>query len=148
MGTRGQESQYWQGDRRIHLKGNSVMIDGCKKRGDCWTRTTSPGFVQRQRLRGYWGTPKQGLSGLSGAKKNGMWMLWKDAPELLRPEGTADSGPFLRGHAGISGGGCPEGSVPGVREGEAGEVSVAFGQPLLHEALFLLGGAGTPRSEM
>ena len=116
------------------------MIDGCQRRGACWTHTDSPGFVRGPRLRGYSVTRRPGSYGLTGVKKNGVRLLRHKAPEFLRPQGTPYSGPVLWGHANLSGGGGPQGPVSEVRQGEAGEVSVACGQPFLHEAVCLVCG--------
>ncbi len=48
------------------------------------------------------------------------------------------------GDAHLSGGGGPPGSVSPVRHGEAREVSVAGGEPVLHEAVGLVCGAPLP----
>ena len=117
------------------------MIDGCQSEGACWTHTDSPGFVRGPRSRGYSATRRPGLSGLSGVKKNGVRVLWHNTPVFLRPEGTACSGPVLRGYANPPGGGGPKGPVSKVRQGEAGEVSMACEQPFLHEAVCLVCGA-------
>jgi len=120
------------------------MIAGWQRRRACWTRTDSPGFVQGRRSRGYSAIRRPGLSSWVGGKKNGMRRVWDFAPEFLRPEGPADSRSVLRGAAHLRGRGGPPGSVSPVRQGEAGDVSMAGRQPVLHEAVCLVCGATLP----
>lgn len=114
------------------------MITGWESRDDCWTNIGSPGIVREQMLEGYLETRGHGLSGLSGHKKNGLWLLWYGSSELLRQEGAADTGFVLRGCTDLPGGGGTAGLLPGVREGEAGEVVLACQESLLYEAVCLL----------
>ena len=97
------------------------MITRWKSRGDCWTNIGSPDIVQEQRFEGYLEIQGHGLSSLSGHKKNGLWLLRYGSPELLRQEGTADTGSVLWGCSDLSGGGGTAGPMPGVWEGEARE---------------------------
>lgn len=122
----------------------SVIIYECQKREACWTQTDSPGFVRGQQSRGYSETQRRGLYVLSAVKKNSMWMLWNNTSGLLRPQGAEDTGPVLRRDADLYGSGNTEGQVPEVREGEAGEVSLACRQPFLHESFCLVCGEEVP----
>jgi hypothetical protein len=117
------------------------MIFGCQNESAYWTHTDSPGLLQGPQSRGYSATRRLVSSGLNGVKKNGVRQLRHNAPEFLRPEGTAHTGPLMRGYANSPGGGGPQGSVSTVRHGEAGEVSVACEHPILHEAVCLVCGA-------
>jgi hypothetical protein len=79
-----------------------------------------------------------GSSDLCVGGKNGMRSLRPYSSFLLRQEGSKGSGPFLRGHADLPGGGDPTGLLPKVQESEAGENEVACGQPFLYKAIWLL----------
>jgi hypothetical protein len=103
---------------------------------DCWTNIGSPDIVREQILGGYLETPGHGLSNLSGSKKNGLWLLRYGSPELLRQEGTSDTGFVLWGRPDLCRGGDSTGQLSGVREGEARETELGFDQPLLHEAVW------------
>lgn len=85
-------------------------------------------------------TRKNGLSILSGHKKNGMWLVWNRASELLRQDGSTDAGSVLRRCSHISVSGSPSCSLQKVRESEAGKTSLAGKQSLLYEAILLLRG--------
>src|SRR5512139_229012 len=116
------------------------MISGWTRRGDCWTNTDSPGIVRALSYGEYSETQRRGSSVFSGGKKNGMRLLRQVTSKLLRQEGTADTGPVLRGCPHISGSGSPAGAVQTVRQGEAGETHLAGEQSLVHEAVCLLRG--------
>ncbi len=118
-----------------------VMINGCRNESACWMHTDSPGLLQGPLSRGYSATRRPVSSGLNGVKKNSVRQLRHNVPEFLRPEDAACSGPVVRGYANPSGGGGPQGSVSTVRHGEAGKVSMACEQPILHEAVCLVCGA-------
>ena len=111
------------------------MIMGWESRDDCWTNIGSPDIVQEQRFEGYLETRRHGLFGLSGHKKNGLWLLWYGSPKLLRQEGEADSGSVLWGCPDLSGGGGTAGLLPEVRGREARETGLACQESLLHEAV-------------
>lgn len=116
------------------------MIVGCQRRGAYWTPTGSPGFVQGPKSRGSSATHSLGSSGWSVVKKNGGRVVWHRAREFLRPQGSSYPGPVLWGNAYSPGRGGPPSLVSAVRQGEAGDVAVAGGQPVLHEALCLVCG--------
>ena len=61
--------------------------------------------------------------------------------ELLRQEGTSDTGPVLWGRPDLSGGGGAASPMPEVWESEAREAELAFEQSLLHETVWDLCGA-------
>ena len=103
---------------------------------DCWTNIGSPDIVREQILGEYLETPGHGLSNLSGPKKNGLWLLWYGSPELLRQEGTSDTGFVLWGCPDLCRGGDSTGQLSGVWEGEARETELGFDQSLLHEAVW------------
>ena len=123
------------------------MIAGCQRGRAYWTPTNSPGFVQGPRSRGYSEIRRPGLSGWSGVKKNGVWLVWDSALGFLRSEGATHTRPVVRGDAYASGGGGPQGSVSPVRQGEAGKVSLAGEQPVLHEAVCLVCGTTLPGND-
>lgn len=117
------------------------MITGCQRARACWTHTVSLGFVQEPRSREYSAIRRPGLFGWGGVKKNRVWMLWDPPSEFLRSQGPAHSGPVLWGAAHLPGSGGPPGSMSPVWQGEAGNVSLAGDQPVLHEAICLVCGA-------
>lgn len=114
------------------------MISGWQKRGDWWTSTASPGFVQEPRSRGYSVTRRPASSVLRDVKKNDMRVLWDGSPKFLRPQGAAYPGPALRRDAYLSGSGDQTCYVLEVWEGEVREAYLAGRQPFLHEAIRLL----------
>lgn len=114
------------------------MISEWEKREDYWTNIGSPDFDRDLRYRGYLEIRRHGLSGLSGLKKNCMWLLRKDAPELLRQDGATNTGLIVWGCPDISGSGSQACSVQEVRKSEAGETSMVGEQSILHKAVFLL----------
>ena len=122
----------------------SGMITEWQQGKAFWTPTASPGFVQGLTSRGYLAIRRLGLFGLYGVKKNGVRQMWNLAPEFLRSSSPADSRPVVRGDAYLPGSGDPQGSVSTVWQSEAGEVSLARGQPVLHEALCLVCGPTLP----
>ena len=128
----------------FHAGAKPVMIAGCQRERAYWTPTDSPGCVQEPRSRGYSEIRRLGFCGWCGVKKNSVRWVWNRAPEFRRSEGPADSRPVLRGDAHLPGGGDPPGLVSPVRQGEAGKVSVAGDQPVLHAAICLVGGATLP----
>ena len=117
------------------------MITRWEKRDDCWTNIGSPDIVREQILRGYLETRGHGLSGLSGCKKNCVWLLWYGPLELLRQEGAAAPGFILWGCANIPGGGGSTGILPHVWEREAREAGVDCQESFLHEAVCPVCGA-------
>src|SRR3990172_11477669 len=116
------------------------MISGWSRRDDYWTNTNSPGFARDRQYRGCLETRRHGSSGWNVAKKNGLWLLRDCASELLRQEGTPDTGPVLRGWPDIPGSGGSARPMQEVRDREAGETAMAGEQSLLHEAVLLLRG--------
>ena len=110
------------------------MITRWEKGDDCWTNIGSPDIVRGQILRGYLETRGHGLSGLSGHKKNGLWLLWYSSTELLRQKGAADTGSVLWGCADLFGGGSSTGIVSEVWESEAREAGLDCQESFLHEA--------------
>lgn len=89
-------------------------------------------------------TPRLVSSDLCVGGKNGMRSMRPCSSFLLRQEGSKGSGSLLRGHADLPGGGDPTGLLQKVQESEAGEDSLACGQPFLYQAIWLL--CGTPVS--
>jgi len=87
---------------------------------------------------GFLGTPRLGSSDLCVGGKNCMRSVRSYSSFLLRQEGSQDSGPLLRGHADLPGGGDPTSLLPKVQESEAGENGLACGQPFLYQAICLL----------
>src|SRR5271157_2718765 len=67
-----------------------------------------------------------------------MWVLRNDPSELLRQEGSSDTGPVLWGCSDLFGGGCAAGPLPGVWESEARGVELDCEESLLHEAVWSL----------
>ena len=117
------------------------MISEWERREDYWTNISSPDFDRDLKYRGYLETRKLVSSDLRGLKKNSMWQLRKDTPELLRQGRQAYTGFVLWGCPDIPGGGGSTCSVQEVRDSEAGATAVACEQPFLHEAVLLLRGA-------
>jgi len=117
------------------------MITRWERGDDCWTNIGSPDIVREQILRGYLETRGHGLSGLSGCKKNGVWLLCYGPSELLRQEGAAAPGFILRGCTNIPGGGGSTGILPHVWEREAREVGLDCQESFLHEAVCPVCGA-------
>ena len=68
------------------------MIMGWEKRGNCWTNIGFPDFVREQKFRGYLETLRQELFNLGGLKKNSMLEMWRGSSELLRQEGSPNTG--------------------------------------------------------
>ncbi len=120
------------------------MIVGCQRGRASWTPTDSPGYVQGPRSRGYSEIRRLGFFGWCAVKKNDVRRVWDLVPEFLRSEGPADSRSVVRGDVHLSGGGNPPGSMSPVRQGEAGKVSVAGDQPVVHAAICLVCGATLP----
>src|SRR4030066_199182 len=118
----------------------NCMISGWARRDDYWTNTNSPGFARDRQYRGCLETRRHGSSGLNVAKKNGLWLLRDCASELLRQEGTPDTGPVLLGWPDIPGSGGSARPMQEVRDREAGETAMAGEQSLLHETVLLLRG--------
>src|SRR4030065_1920418 len=125
----------------------SGKISACENTVASMTPIGFPASVQPPPLQGSSATPKPASSVLRGGGKNSVRRLRDRSPNVLRPQGPPGPGSLLRGHAGVPGDPDPEGVVPTVRKGEAGEVGVSLRQPLLHEAVRLLRGKGMPRLE-
>ena len=123
------------------------MIDRWQKRAGCWTSTDSPGFVPGPQSRGYSETRRPGSSVLKGAKKNCVRMLRDGPPEFLRPQGAAYPGHALRRDAYLPGCGDQACQVSEVWQGEAREVSLAFGQPFLYKTLCFFRGKTVPEDD-
>src|SRR3990170_76911 len=92
-------------------------------------------------------TPRPASSVWNGGGKNSLWCLRRGSPNLLRPQGPACSGSFLRRHAGVPSDPDPPSPVPGLRQGEAGVPGLSLRQPLLHEAVLFLRMAGTQEEQ-
>ena len=114
------------------------MISGWEKREAYRTNTSSPDSVRALKYGEYSEIRRHGLSGLSGLKKNEMWLLRQVTSKLLRQESAADTRPVLRRRPYIPGSGSPQGTVQAVRQSEAGETPLAGKQPLLYQEVFLL----------
>lgn len=71
-------------------------------------------------------------------------MLQHGASELLRQEGTADTGLILRGCADLSGSGDSADTLQKVWNGETGRTGVVGEQSFLHKAICLLRGSEMP----
>lgn len=123
------------------------MIFEWVKREDYWTNISSPDFDRDLRYRGYLETRGQGLYGLRGYKKNGMWLLRQSSSELLRQDKTTDTGFVVRGCPDIPGGGSQAGQVQTVQESETGETPMAGKQSILHKAVFILCGEEVPNHD-
>lgn len=80
------------------------------------------------------------LFNLSGHKKNGMRLLWKDTLESLRQEGASDTGFILWGCTDLPGSGGSANILSAVWEREAGKTGMAGEQSLLHETICLFCG--------
>lgn len=117
------------------------MICRWAKRDDYWTNISSPDFDRDLKYRGYLETQKHVLSNLRGIKKNGMWLLWHLASQLLRQDGTTDTGSILWGYADLPGSGSSASPVQEVRESETGEIPMVGKESLLYETILLLRGA-------
>ena len=117
------------------------MILGWVKKDDYWTNISSPDFDRDLKYRGHLETRKHVLSDLRGIKKNGMRLLWHLASQLLRQDGTTDTGSILWGCTDIPGSGSSASPVQEVRESETGETPLAVKESVLHEAILLLRGA-------
>ena len=63
---------------------------------------------------------------------------------LVRPKDSPGSRPALRGHANLPGVGDPPRRLLALRHGEAGEVGLVGGQPVLHHARLILRGTSLP----
>jgi len=83
-------------------------------------------------------TQKPESSNSLGGKKNCLRSLWYGPRGLLRPKATPGSRPPLRRHADLPRTGNSACSVPKVRQGETGNVSLPGQQPVLHQAVCLL----------
>ncbi|MDH5562025.1 MAG: hypothetical protein OEY91_00145 [Nitrospirota bacterium] len=103
-----------------------------------------PGFRPRARIKGIFGDPQARVIRLERRQKNGVRLVWHLAREFLRPQGPSYPGSVLWGHAYSPGSGGPPSLVSVVRQGEVGDVAVAGGQSVLHEALCLVCGTALP----
>ena len=83
-------------------------------------------------------TPKRESSDSPDGEKNGLWRLWDGTSCLLRPQAPLGPRSVLRRCADLPRTGDPACSVPTVRQGETGEVSLPGQQSLLHEAVCFL----------
>ena len=123
-----------QGEKEVFYEQKNCMISEWEKRDDCWTNIDSPGLVREQKLRGHLETRRPVLLDLSGYKKNGMRVLWKDSLESLRQEGTSGTGFILWRCTDLPGSGGAASIMSEVWKREAGKTGMACGQSLLHEA--------------
>ena len=123
-----------QGEKEVFYEQKNCMISEWEKRDDCWTNIDSPGLVREQKLRGHLETRRPVLLDLSGYKKNGMRVLWKDSLESLRQEGTLGTGFILWRCTDLPGSGGAASIMSEVWKREAGKTGMACGQSLLHEA--------------
>ena len=103
----------------------NCMIIEWKKRDDCWTNIGSPGLVREQKLRGCLETRRPVLLDLSGHKKNGMRVLWKDSLESLRQEGASGTGFILWRCTDLPGSGGAASIMSEVWKREAGKTGMA-----------------------
>ena len=117
------------------------MICRWARRDDYWTNISSLDIERDLKYRGYLETRKHVLSDLRGLKKNSMWQLREDAPELLRQDGTTDTGSVLWGFPYLPGSGSSASPVQEVWESETGEIPMVGKESLLYETILLLRGA-------
>src|SRR4030065_2823483 len=101
--------------------GNSGKIAPCENTDSSMMPIGFPVSVPPPPLQGSSATPRPASSVLRGGGKNSVRRLRDGSPNLLRPQGPPGPGSLLRGHAGVPGDPDPEGVVPTVRKGEAGE---------------------------
>ena len=114
-----------QGEKEVFYEQKNCMISEWEKRDDCWTNIDSPGLVREQKLRGYLETRRPVLLDLSGYKKNGMRVLWKDSLESLRQEGTSGTGFILWRCTDLPGSGGAASIMSEVWKREAGKTGMA-----------------------
>jgi hypothetical protein len=114
------------------------MIRECENHAGSMTRFGSPGSGRRPRCVASSATPSRGSCGSCAGGKNGLWVVWTEAANLLRPQDPSGARPLLRRHPGVPGDRDPARALPELRRREAREVALVGQQPLLHEAVRIL----------
>jgi len=110
----------------------------CERNDDSPMLISSLRLSQGRGCRVSLGIPEPELSDSPDGKKNNLWSLRYGTPGLLRPQVPPGPRSLLWRHAHLPQTGDPACSVPKVRQGEAGEVSLPGQQSLLHQAVCLL----------
>src|SRR5271166_6379416 len=108
--------------------------------GGWWMGTASPPFVRGRRYVGCLGNPRSASHGLSGGEKNFVRSLWSALAPNLRSQAAPGARPLGGRRQNLFGDREPSGTLPELRQGEAGEAGVALQQPLLHQAFCVLCG--------
>jgi hypothetical protein len=118
--------------------GRYDMNRACEKSDDSPMPIT---FLRLTPSRGYPASlviPDPGSSDSPDGKKNSLRKLRYGALDFLRPQVPLGPRPLLRRHAHLPRTGDPACSVPKVRQGEAGEVSLPGQQSVLYQEVCLL----------
>src|SRR6516164_6196271 len=89
-----------------------------------------PGFRPEATVRGIFGDPKARILRLLRREKNGLWIVWTEAANLLRPQDPPSARPRLWRHPGIPGDRDPARELPELRRREAREAALVGQQPL------------------
>src|SRR5450759_5991057 len=116
----------------------SGMMRGCENNVGWMMRIGLPVSVRTPRSVASSAIPSRASCGSCAGEKNGLWIVWTVAANLLRPQDSSSARPLLWRHPGVPGDRDPARALPELRRREAREAALVGQQPLLHQAVCLL----------
>src|ERR1700751_1365399 len=116
------------------------MMRGCENHVGWMMRIGLPVSVRSPRSVASSAIPRRASCGSCAGGKNGVWLVWTVAADLLRPQDPSRARPLLWRHPGVFGDRDPARALPELRRREARETALVGQQPLLHQAVRLLRG--------
>ena len=114
------------------------MIRGWEKHAGSMIRFGFPASVRKALSVASSAIPRRASCGCGGGEKNGLWIVWTAAANLLRPQVPSSARPLLWRHPCVLGDRDPACVLPELQRREAREVALVGQQPLLHQAIRLL----------
>src|SRR5215510_1268699 len=120
------------------------IMRGClpqRSEGGSRTRMRCRAFVHAPRCEASLAIPKPGSLSLSGAQKNGLWLLWACAQRMVRSADASGARSVLRRPPCVPAGRGAAGAVQELWDGEARAARALGRQSFLYQALCPLCGA-------
>ena len=123
------------------------MITACQKNEACWMNINSLDFVREQGSRGFLAIQRLGLFKWNVAKKNGLRLLRKSVPHLLRFKNKVGQRFIMWWSSDLFGVGIMASYLSQVQKGETGKIRMASRHPLLHKEICAGGWAQMPNND-